>query len=145
MTAIPCRIPDLDIRRLHNLHQRGAMVSELGTAIRDRYGYASDQSARNALRLAFRRLGLPTRDRSDTRLMEEARLNGRWTQAMIDRMAALREVGLSPTAIAAVLTLDFPDVRVTRHSVQYRIEVLERRHELKQPQKIIGYARRALA
>jgi len=143
--VIPYRISEADVRKLHALHAKGAHISELGDAVWRRYGFASPESARNGLRLRFRKLGLPVRTLSDATLVAAGRLGGNWTPAMIGRLAALREAGLSSCAIAAVLTLDFPDVQVTRHSVRYRIEVLEGRLELQRPERIIGYARREMA
>jgi hypothetical protein len=52
------RLSDEAVRRLHALHQQGATVRELGRRIWEPAGYSSIDSAENAVRRGFRRLGL---------------------------------------------------------------------------------------
>jgi hypothetical protein len=58
---VPHRLSDDHLRRLHGFHSDGVPVRELARRIWDRAGYASDDSAANAIRRGFNRLHLPIR------------------------------------------------------------------------------------
>lgn len=52
------KLRDDDVRALYELHLKGATIRELGRRIWKRAGYSSIDSAENAIRRGFRRLGL---------------------------------------------------------------------------------------
>lgn len=65
-------IPDSDIVAAHREHMAGTPLRTLAAARWDGWGYASVDSCREALRVAFRRLGLPARRVVDGQMKEAA-------------------------------------------------------------------------